>query len=168
MNILFFTKSPEETKRLGRKIGALLKQGDIAGLIGELGSGKTCLTQGLMEGLGILDRYKGMSPSFTLITEYKGSVPVYHFDVYRLNSVKEMLELGYEEYFYNNGVSIVEWADKINELLPESCIRIYLEILSPQERRIEIHGPSAFLSEIHRIKTKAKTFTTKDTPTPMA
>ena len=138
MNTSLITRSPKETKQLGRKFGRLLKRGDIVALIGELGSGKTCLSQGVMEGLGVMDKYKGISPSFVLINEYQGRMPVYHFDIYRLNNVKEVIELGYEEYFYGEGVTIIEWADKIEELLPEDSVRIYLKIVGEKEREITI------------------------------
>ena len=140
MNTLLITRSPKETQRLGYKIGKLLKRADVVALIGELGSGKTCLVQGLMEGLGVLDNYKGSSPSFVLINEYKGRVPVYHFDIYRLDNVEEVVKLGYEEYFYGKGVTIIEWADKIEKLLPPNCIRIYLKILNEKEREVKIEG----------------------------
>lgn len=140
MSISLITRSPEETQQLGRKVGKLLKKGDIVALAGELGSGKTCLAKALLEGLNVLETYKGSSPSFVLINEYKGRVPVYHFDIYRLSNVKEIIDLGYEEYFYGEGVTVIEWADKIEELLPEDCIRIYLKILGEKEREIKIEG----------------------------
>lgn len=140
MNTLLITRNPKETQGLGRKIGRLLKRGDIVALMGELGSGKTCLSQGVMEGLDVRDKYKGSSPSFVLINEYQGRIPVYHFDIYRLNNVREVIELGYEEYFYGEGVTIIEWADKIKELLPEDCVRIYLKIIGEKEREITIQA----------------------------
>lgn len=141
MNISIVTKSPQETQRLGQKIGRLLKEGDVVALMGELGSGKTCLIQGLMGGLDVADNYKGASPSFVLINEYKGRIPVYHFDIYRLSNIREVIELGYEEYFYGNGVTVIEWADKVEELLPHDCIRIYLRILGENRREINIQSP---------------------------
>lgn len=137
MNIL--SKSPQETKDIARKFGRTLKKGDVVALIGELGSGKTCFTQGLMKGLGVKVN-KITSPSFVLINEYKGRLPIYHFDIYRLNNIQEVVDLGYEEYFYGNGVTIIEWADKIEELLPKRCIRVNLKIVSENERKISIRG----------------------------
>lgn len=138
MNILL--NSPQETQKLGKKISKLLKKGDVVALIGELGAGKTCLAGALLDGLGVSDHYKGSSPTFVLINEYKGKLPVYHFDVYRLNNIEEVVDLGYEEYFYGNGVTLIEWADKIEELLPDNCIRIYMKIIGENEREINIQA----------------------------
>lgn len=135
MNIL--SDSPGKTKKIGEKLGRQLKKGDIVALIGELGSGKTCFTQGLMKGLKVLKK-NITSPSFVLINEYKGRLPVYHFDIYRMNNLKEVVDLGYEEYFYGNGISVIEWADKIEKLLPKECIRVYFEIKGEKERKISI------------------------------
>lgn len=137
MNIL--SDSPGKTKKIGERLGRSLKKGDIVALIGELGSGKTCFTQGLMKGLGVKIN-KVTSPSFVLINEYSGRLPVYHFDIYRLNNIKEVTMLGYEEYFYGDGVTIIEWADKIEELLPKGCTRVYLRIVGKDEREISIRN----------------------------
>lgn len=137
MNIL--SKSPRETKEIAGKLGRTLKKGDVVALIGELGSGKTCFTQGLMKGLGVKVN-KITSPSFVLINEYRGRLPVYHFDIYRLNNIQEVVDLGYEEYFYGNGVTIIEWADKIEELLPKKCIMVNLKVVSENERKISIRN----------------------------
>lgn len=137
MNIL--SKSPAKTKVLGEKLGQKLKKGDVVALIGELGAGKTCFTQGLMKGLEV--RKKSVtSPTFIIMNVYKGRVPVYHFDVYRINNISEIVDLGYEEYFYGNGVTIIEWADKIKELLPKETIKVRLKITGEKERRIGIKG----------------------------
>ncbi len=135
------SKSPQETQRLGREWGGVLRPGEVVALIGELGAGKTCLVQGLMEGLEVKDDYSGRSSTFVLINEYQGRLPVYHFDIYRLNNLREMAELGYEEYFYGKGVSIVEWADKAEGLLPPGSIVINIDIIGPEERRLEIVAP---------------------------
>lgn len=137
MNIL--SDSPDKTKQIGEELGRCLKKNDVVALFGELGSGKTCFTQGLMKGLGVKDS-KVTSPSFVLINEYSGRLPVYHFDIYRLNNTREVIDLGYEEYFYGDGVTIIEWADKIEELLPKDCIRVYLKIVGENEREIDVQG----------------------------
>ncbi len=134
------TRSPEETQALGEKIGRKLREGDVVALIGELGAGKTCLTQGLGLGLGVDPNLYLTSPSFTLIKEYRGRLRVYHIDLYRLNSIKEVYELGFEEYFYGSGVTIVEWADRIETLLPPEHVRIEIEVVSENERRIKLTG----------------------------
>lgn len=130
------SSSPEETKRFGRKLAEDLKKGDIVALIGPLGSGKTCLTQGICAGLGIKELVT--SPSFVIINQYTGKFWVYHFDLYRLENKKELIDLGYEEFFYDRGVCIVEWAEKIRELLPKRRIEIYLEIISENKRKIVV------------------------------
>lgn len=114
----------EKTNEFGKKLGSLLKAGDIVCLNGDLGTGKTTLTKSIGLGLGVEDYIT--SPTFALINEYEGRIPVYHFDVYRLENVEELYDLGFDEYFYGKGVSIIEWADKIERFLPEE--RIVLDI----------------------------------------
>lgn len=129
----------EETEEFGIKLGKLLKGGDIICLNGDLGAGKTTLTKSIGLGLGVTDYIT--SPTFALINEYSGRNSVYHFDVYRLENVEELYDLGFDEYFYSNGVSIIEWADKIERLLPKE--RIVLDIekgIDLDERRIKISG----------------------------
>lgn len=110
------TNSPEETKSFGYKLGKLLKSGDILCLNGDLGAGKTTLTQSIAKGLDVEDYVT--SPTFTLINEYDGRYPVYHFDVYRIDDIDEMYDLGFEEYIYSEGVTIIEWANRIEDILP--------------------------------------------------
>lgn len=117
-------KGLKETEKFGIKLGSLLKPGDVVCLIGDLGAGKTTLTKSIGLGLEVDDYIT--SPTFVLINEYNGRIPVYHFDVYRLENAHELYDLGFDEYFYGNGVSIIEWADKIEKLLPEE--RIVLDI----------------------------------------
>lgn len=118
-------KNENETRKFGEELAGTLKAGDIIALIGDLGTGKTTLTKYIARELGIMQAIT--SPTFNIICEYhEGRLPLYHFDVYRLNSSDEMLELGYEEYFFGDGVCIVEWADKIQDLLPENTKRIYI------------------------------------------
>ena len=120
------TFSSEETAELGRKIGRLVQPGDIICLNGDLGVGKTVFTQGIADGLGIDDSI--CSPTFTLIQEYEqGRIPLYHFDVYRISGPWDMDDLGYEDYFFGNGVCLVEWGCLIEELLPNNTIMITIE-----------------------------------------
>jgi tRNA threonylcarbamoyladenosine biosynthesis protein TsaE len=130
------TSSPEETKKLGEKIAQGFYPGLVVALFGPLGSGKTCLTQGICSGLDVKDFV--VSPSFVLINEYQGKYKVYHIDLFRLEKLSEIINLGYEEYFYGDGVCIVEWAEKASTLLPEKRIDIHLKILSENEREIRI------------------------------
>lgn len=129
----------EETESFGIKFGKMLKSGDIVCLNGDLGAGKTTLTKSIGLGLGVEDYIT--SPTFSLINEYSGRFPVYHFDVYRLENVEELYDLGFDEYFYGNGISIIEWAEKITRFLPKE--RIVLDIekgVNFDERIINIEG----------------------------
>ena len=117
------TGNAEETFALGRRIGEQASAGEVYTLVGDLGVGKTVFTQGMAKGLGIEDTVN--SPTFTILQVYgEGRLPFYHFDVYRIGDVGEMDEIGYEEYFYGDGVCMVEWADLIEEILPEHYFRI--------------------------------------------
>ena len=132
------TNSPSETKALGKKIGRNLKSGDIIALIGELGAGKTCLVQGLVLELGVNPRDYVASPSFVLVKEYHGCLPVYHIDLFRIKNTEELESLGWEEYLYGEGVSIIEWAERAEKLMPPEYLRIELGILGTERRRIRV------------------------------
>ena len=117
------TNSPEETFEAGRKLGMNAKPGEIYTLSGDLGVGKTVFTQGVAAGLGITEHVN--SPTFTIVQVYEsGRLPFYHFDVYRIGEAEEMEEVGYEDYFYGNGLCIVEWAERIRELIPAQARHI--------------------------------------------
>ncbi len=116
----------EETFELGRSLGERAKPGDIYTLNGDLGVGKTVFSQGLAKGLGIAEPIS--SPTFTIVQVYEeGRLPFYHFDVYRIGDAEEMEEIGYQDYFYGNGVCLIEWADLIREILPEKAIPVLIE-----------------------------------------
>lgn len=124
--MVFESNSPKDTYEIGRNLGSKAKSGEIYCLIGELGSGKTLFSQGFAQGLGIKEPVN--SPTFTLIQEYEeGRLPLYHFDVYRIENEDEMFEIGYEDYFYGSGVCLVEWADLIETIIPENAVWISLE-----------------------------------------
>ncbi|MCM8795554.1 MAG: tRNA (adenosine(37)-N6)-threonylcarbamoyltransferase complex ATPase subunit type 1 TsaE [Candidatus Omnitrophica bacterium] len=128
------SNSVDETINIGRQISGYLKAGDILCLFGELGSGKTVLAKGIAWGLG-LKKDKIVSPSFVLIREYRQSkLPLYHFDLYRLKSPQEVTSLGYEEYFYNQAVTIIEWADKLGYLIPRDSLKIELLVKGNSQR----------------------------------
>jgi len=130
-----FVKTQEETERLGMKLAKVLKPGSVVALCGDLGAGKTTLTKAIAKGLGITSLVT--SPTFTIIHEYKeGRLPFYHFDVYRLDDEEELHELGYEEYFYGDGVSVVEWADRVEGCLPKDAIRIKIFYGDGENERI--------------------------------
>ena len=120
------TRSPEETFALGKKIGEMARPGEIYTLTGDLGVGKTVFTQGVAAGLGITEPVS--SPTFTIVQVYEeGRLPFYHFDVYRIGDVEEMDEIGYEDYFYGEGICLIEWSERIREILPEHPIQITIE-----------------------------------------
>ncbi len=120
-----------QTASWGKRLGGLLQSGDLIALVGDLGAGKTTLTKAIGAGMGISDSIT--SPTFTLVQEYYGKVPLFHFDPYRLKDPEEMFGLGFDEYFERHGVIIIEWADKISELLPPERLTLELEIVSDAE-----------------------------------
>jgi len=133
-----FSKSIKDTLTLGRKLAGNLERGDILCLFGNLGAGKTVLTKGIASGIGIPET-KIISPTFVLIREYnQAKVPLYHFDLYRMESAADIISLGYEEYFYNGGVTVVEWADRLGDLLPEEYLKIELSVKAGNQRSIKI------------------------------
>ena len=124
--MIYETMSPKETFELGKKIGLEAKAGEIICLDGDLGVGKTVFTQGFANGLGIDEAVN--SPTFTIIQEYdEGRLPLYHFDVYRIGDPEEMYEIGYEDYFYGQGVCLIEWAKLIEELIPDEAKIVLIE-----------------------------------------
>lgn len=123
----FFTDSAEQTIELGKKIGAQLKKGDILAMQGTLAAGKTTITKGIALALEVEDTIT--SPTFCLISEYEGKLPLYHMDVYRLGGTDDFVNLGAEDLIYGNGVSIIEWSEKIMDFLPKKTIIIRLEPL---------------------------------------
>lgn len=136
------TNSAKETFLLGEKLGRQAAAGQIYTLNGDLGVGKTVFTQGVAAGLGIAEPVN--SPTFTIIQEYDGGrLPFYHFDVYRIGDIEEMEEIGYDDYFFGEGVCLIEWAELIEELLPENIISITIE-KNPEKgfdyRKITIEG----------------------------
>lgn len=123
---VYETFSPEETEELGRKLGEKALPGEVYTLVGDLGVGKTVLTQGIALGLGITEPI--CSPTFTIVQIYEeGRMPFYHFDVYRIGDIEEMDEIGYEDCFYGEGLSMIEWANLIEEILPEKRKEICIE-----------------------------------------
>ncbi|MEK7850413.1 MAG: tRNA (adenosine(37)-N6)-threonylcarbamoyltransferase complex ATPase subunit type 1 TsaE [Deltaproteobacteria bacterium] len=136
--ILIKTHSPKETRELGIKIGRLCLAGDVIALDGDLGAGKTCLIQGLAEGLGVPRKSYVRSPTFTILNVHQGRVPLYHFDLYRLSDIDELEEIGYREYLYGDGVAALEWASNVEEAIPSECLRIVIKRTGEEEREIEI------------------------------
>ena len=131
-----FSNSAEDTINIGKKIGSSLTKGTVIAFKGTLAAGKTTLTKGIAESLEIDEVIT--SPTFTLVSEYEGKLPLYHFDVYRLDTVEDFLNIGSEEMMYGDGVCAIEWSEKIESALPKDAIIIEIEILTPETRKITI------------------------------
>ena len=132
--------SPLKTQKLGSYLGKLAEPGDVFLLSGNLGAGKTCLTQGIARGLGIDDYV--MSPSFVIARELYGRLPLYHIDLYRLDQTGEIMDLGLDEYFHGHGLSVVEWADKGLDILPEDALLVQIDYLGDTSRRFTFKARS--------------------------
>ncbi len=136
----FISHSETQTRRLGARLAALLNPGDVLALVGELGSGKTRWVQGVCQGLAVTDLVN--SPTFTLVNEYQGRYPVYHIDLYRLSNNAEVLTFGLEDYLYDAGIALIEWADRAGDFLPADYLTVELYHLEETKRRIvlQAHG----------------------------
>ena len=133
---VYETASTAETTQLGCTLGERLQPGDTVLLIGDLGAGKTCFIQGLCSGLGVEEPVT--SPTFTLINEYQGRLPVAHFDLYRLNDPESVLDIGFDEYIDSNQVCLIEWADKFLEIMPADAIEVRIEIGEGERRKLVV------------------------------
>jgi tRNA threonylcarbamoyladenosine biosynthesis protein TsaE len=131
------TKGPEETKAFGRQLAKRLKKGDIVCLFGDLGSGKTTLIKGIAEGLNIKE-HNVSSPTFVLLNIYKGRLPLFHFDLYRLEDIQGLNTIGYDEFLYGDGISVIEWADRLGAYTPEEYIKIEIKHRKLNERLIRL------------------------------
>lgn len=131
--------SPDETQAAGERLAQTLGPGAVVALTGELGAGKTCFVQGLVRGLGVTTR--ATSPTFVLVNEYRGRLPVHHVDAYRVSTPTELIDIGVLELMDDEGVTVIEWADRITPLLPERAITVHIEGLGDDPRTITIHRP---------------------------
>lgn len=145
----FQSGAPEETVDLGERIGSLLPPGSVMSLEGGLGAGKTLLAKGICAGLGVRDEV--VSPSFILVEEYAGDLPVLHFDLYRLELVREVLDIGLLDAMNGGNVIIVEWGDRLPEGMLQPDIRIILRITGEREREIALEGPATFLESLQGV-----------------
>jgi tRNA threonylcarbamoyladenosine biosynthesis protein TsaE len=151
----FRSQSEADTERLGHALAAVLPNGCVVALIGTLGAGKTRLVQAIAAASGV-DPAIVVSPTFVLVHEYVGSRPVYHFDAYRLKDDDEFLALGPEEYFDSQGITLVEWADRVERCLPRSYIEVRVEVVGPTERLFQIKAiGEAHQSAIERLAREA-------------
>ncbi len=137
MEYIFTSTRPARTFALGKRLGSRLPPGVVLALTGELGCGKTLFTRGLSAGMGVPDKVVN-SPTFVLVNEYRGRWPIFHMDLYRLNSLAEGFEIGITDYLRRGkyGVVIIEWAEKVASLLPPDCLRVAFEVIGPRRRRI--------------------------------
>jgi tRNA threonylcarbamoyladenosine biosynthesis protein TsaE len=135
------SESPAETAQLGERVGRALVAGDVVALTGELGAGKTAFVQGVAVGLGIRGRVT--SPTFTIVNEYEGPIPLFHVDFYRLEHAAELINVGFDDYFERGGVVVVEWAERYAESLPADRLDVRIEITGPESRRLSFGGPRA-------------------------
>ena len=133
----FFSKSYIETEEIAFQLAQTLKGTEIIAMFGGLGAGKTAFTRGLARGLGINDGVS--SPTFALVHEYEGKSNLYHFDMYRINTFDDLYTTGFFDYM-DNGVMIIEWSENIENVLPDNCIKVYIKVVSENEREIEIEG----------------------------
>lgn len=134
----YHTFTAHETELLGKKLAKKIYPGAVIALTGVLGAGKTIFTKGIAKGLGITENIK--SPTFTIICEYEGRLPLYHMDMYRISSEEEFEMTGGKELLYGNGVCVIEWSDNIESCLPKNVISVNIKILNPEERETEILG----------------------------
>ncbi|NPV14493.1 tRNA (adenosine(37)-N6)-threonylcarbamoyltransferase complex ATPase subunit type 1 TsaE [candidate division WOR-3 bacterium] len=142
--VVYETADTAATIALGERLALFLKPGAVVAFYGDLGAGKTTMIKGFARGLGVKETVK--SPSFVIITEYQGRMPVYHIDLYRIRSIDELVETGFDSYLSGEGVCLIEWAERAEKLLPQTTIRVKLSILD-QRRRIEITGLDRGLTE---------------------
>jgi len=152
------SNNPDETQQIGRRLGELAQAGDLILLGGELGTGKTCLTQGIALGLGIGDYIT--SPSFVLVREHSGRLPLYHIDLYRLDKAEEILDLGLDDYLFGHGVCVVEWADKALDFFPKEHLLIMLRHLGEIRRALHLEAKGQrykdMLSQMGKISFNVK------------
>ena len=142
------TEGPDQTLCLGRVFGGMLAEGSMVALMGNLGSGKTVLAKGIAQGLGVEDEREITSPSFVLVNEYQGRLPVHHVDLFRLQDPGQVEDLGWAEIISGPGVTLVEWAEKVPSLLPDERVEVHIQWLNPGERRLVFIGKGRAAKEL--------------------
>ncbi|MBU0961246.1 MAG: tRNA (adenosine(37)-N6)-threonylcarbamoyltransferase complex ATPase subunit type 1 TsaE [Proteobacteria bacterium] len=151
-SFVFVLKNLEETEMFGRHLGTQARPGDIICLSGDLGAGKTALTQKIAKGLGVPDSCYVTSPSFSILQEYPGRIPLYHMDFYRLGDETEVEDLGFEEFFYLSGLTVIEWSERAGALIPATRLFIRLTINDDLSRRVEIDfGCGTWQERLHHF-----------------
>lgn len=149
--MIFYTKNPKETIKIGERIAKYLKKGDIVAFTGELGSGKTTLIKGIVKHFS---NEVVLSPSFVLVNEYEGDIPIFHFDLYRIDSFDEILDIGWNDYI-NKGIILIEWAEKIKKNLPKNTIWVKINIIGKNKRKIEIKNLKGGIYDKQRKNIKS-------------
>lgn len=150
MHRTYDVANPEQMTKLGRALGGRLFPGCVIGLVGPLGAGKTFFTRALAEGLGVADSRIVNSPTFVLIQEYPAQLPIYHFDTYRLPHSRSFADLGIDEYFAAGGVCVIEWADRVTDVLPAERLMIRIEPTGTESRRVVLEAHGAAYAELLR------------------
>lgn len=150
--LLLNTETPKKTKMIGRLLGKLLQEGDVIALYGNLGSGKTCLIQGIASGAGVKEKYI-TSPTFIMINEYRGRMSFYHIDLYRLGP-SDLEGLGFRDYISTNGVTVIEWAERSGDELPEERLSVHLKITGNRSREIIFEGKGERYIKLIKILTE--------------
>jgi tRNA threonylcarbamoyladenosine biosynthesis protein TsaE len=151
------TAAPEQTREVAAAVAELLGPGDVVSLTGDLGAGKTCFVQGAARALGVTDPVA--SPTFVLVREYRGTLPVYHVDVYRLDRFQEVLDLGFEDLLDPGGVVFIEWGDAIDSLLPTSRLEVRLTASEDDTRRLRFTGQGSWVPRWERLEGLLGTWT---------
>lgn len=146
--LTFISHSPFETENLGNKLGSILGKGSFVALHGELGSGKTCFTRGLVSAAAPESLHLVASPTFAIMNTYPGHTPVYHFDFYRLSGEDDIYELGFEEYLQGDGICVAEWSERLGNLLPGESINIYIEHTGEDVRQLTLKAVGAGANEL--------------------
>lgn len=146
-SVRYLSHGARETTGLGKRLSRFLQKGDIVCLFGDLGTGKTTLAKGIAQGLKINSAFVN-SPTFTLLNAYEGRLPLFHFDFYRIENEQDIFSIGYEEFLYDNGVSVIEWAERLGALLPKEYVSVRFTIRGEQKRLIQISGRGTRAKEI--------------------
>ena len=143
----YFCKNISQTKRLGRKIASVLKEGSVVAMSGDLGAGKTSLSQGICLGLGVDRKVAVNSPTFTIVNQYSGKCDINHIDFYRIHTSDEFYLTGLDEFFSEDSITIIEWADKFDDIIPDSAVWVYLEFIDINSRKIFIEYSGSIYDE---------------------
>ncbi len=155
--ITFELSSPEITDIFGHHLGELVEPGEVICLDGDLGAGKTTLTQSIARGIGVPSEFYVTSPSFNIFHEYPGRLPLYHMDFYRLDNSEDVIDMGLDEYLYGSGVVIIEWSSKASDIIPNDSLFIFLQVRGELSRKITLTTQSpAWHEKINSLKTKMK------------